>query len=97
MRLHPAGREVYAAEVTTDPPATGVWNASFDGGVTWIVGTDLNDGSFGWLVRGPENSDPDNLAVFAVPADTLTLRPLLRLQAGDEDIVIDGPSIDIQA
>lgn len=94
MNLSQLGREVYSVEVTLNPTATGTWQASFDGGTNWIDGTDLGNGSFGWLVRGYANDDPGNLAVWAFPdATTRQVTPALRLVTGDEEIVVAGPPI----
>lgn len=94
MRLNSHGREVYRQSVTLDPVATGTWEASFDDGATWVAGTDLGDGSFGWLVAGFDNDGADN-PVYQFPAGLLTITPLLRLVTGQEEIVVDGTSIDI--
>ena len=94
MRLHPLGREVYAVQVTLDPSASGTWQASFDGGTTWLDGTLQTDGvSFGWLVAGPLNDGIG--AVFQFAPGQLAVTPVLRLQVGAEDIVLNGPSIEI--
>lgn len=95
MRIHRLGRKLYAALVTLDPPATGTWQASFDGGTTWINGTARSDGSFEWLVKGPDNNDTGHPAVFAIPANTKSVSVLLRLQPGSEDIIVHGPTIDV--
>jgi hypothetical protein len=92
MRLNRFGREVYAVEVTLDPTASGTWEASFDGGTTWVAGTDQNNGSFGWLVAGPSNDGTGAVFQFATQ---LSVTPLLRLTVGDEEIVVTGPSIDL--
>jgi hypothetical protein len=93
MRLNPNGREVYSVEPTLSPTATGTWEASFDGGSTWINGTDLSNGSWGWLLAGPDATVGS--AVYTVPAGVTTITPLLRLTTGQEEIVDYGPVIEV--
>lgn len=96
MNINVHGREVYSVEVVLAPAATGTWEASFDGGTTWVAGTDLGNGSFGWLVAGALNEDTDNAAVFRMPdpaTGVLRVNPQLRLVTGEEEIVVSGPVI----
>lgn len=94
MRLNSFGREVYAVQVTLDPTASGTWEASFDGGATWLAGTLQTDQvSYGWLVAGPDNDGTG--AVYQFAPGTLAVTPMLRLTVGAEQIVLDGPSIEI--
>lgn len=93
MNLSRHARETYAVEVTLDPVAAGEWEASFDAGTTWLSGSDLGDGSTGWLVAGTDNDGTG--AAFQFGAGQLSVTPLLRLDAGAEQIVVRGPSIDL--
>lgn len=93
MRLSQFGREVYAVAVTLSPAASGTWTASFDGGATWIDGVDQTDGSYGWLVAGANNAGGS--PVFQFGANSRTITPLLRLDTGQEQIVVHGPDINI--
>lgn len=93
MRLSKFGREVYDVAITLSPSATGTWEASFDSGVTWVTGTDLGSGSWGWLLAGKEATVGS--AVYQMTVDTGTLVPLLRLTTGQEEIVDFGPEIDL--
>lgn len=93
MRLNKFGREVYSVTITTDPVATGVWEASFDGGSTWSVGEDQGNNSWGWLIAGPENTG--GTPVFSITQGQTDIIPLLRLTVGDEQIVERGPEIAV--
>lgn len=93
MRLSKFGREVYSVTITTNPVATGVWEASFDGGTTWLTGTDEGNDSWGWLLAGPENTG--GTPAFAVTAGQTDIVPLLRLTVGEEQIVERGPEIAV--
>jgi hypothetical protein len=93
MRLSQFGRQVYAVAVTLTPAATGTWTASFDGGATWEEGVDQQDGSYGWLVAGASNTG--GTPVFQFGANSNTVTPLLRLDTGQEQIVVRGPDINI--
>lgn len=54
MKLPSTGREYYALEITTSP-AVAAWEASFDGGATWVAGAlDLVGNLWRWLVAGPD-------------------------------------------
>lgn len=94
MDLSPFGREVYTVGITLDPTATGTWDASFDGGTTWLPGTDLGNGEWGWLVAGPDNTGGS--PVWTAAAGQSVASPLLRLVVGQEEIVTHGPAIAIQ-
>ena len=54
MDLSPHGREPYKVTLTTVPAIT-AWEASFDGGVTWVAGTPVTGtpNQYAWLVAGP--------------------------------------------
>ena len=58
MNLDRHGREYYKLTITTDPATTPTeWEASFDGGSTWVGATDV-DGDASWLVEGPDAPPP---------------------------------------
>lgn len=96
MKLNRAERDYYAVRITTSPPLEGDWEASFDGGETWVPGS-LDEDSFStWLVAGP---DYDAAAVNEDPGDTQAvitrnMKPLLRLAADPVLILDKGPSIN---
>lgn len=65
MKLGPYGRDFYRVTATTDPQVT-VWEASFDGGTTWVAGapdttTPPTANTWEWLVAG-EHVDNSDLA-----------------------------------
>lgn len=96
MILARTERDNYVVTATTDPPLDGTWEASFDGGATYVEGTPT-DGDWAWLVAGPdfvgEDVGMDDADTVAVIATTTT--PLLRLK---DDPVLDvepGPIIKL--
>jgi hypothetical protein len=99
MQLRCIDRDYYTVEISVDPPLVGSWEASFDGGVTWVTGT-LLAGGWSWLVAGP---DFDAAAVGMDPADTQAtiqkpgVTPILRLQENPVVVSPDCvPSIIVQ-
>jgi len=92
MILEKTGREYYNLAITTLPAVTD-WEASFDGGTTWLDGTAgiAGDGTavVQWLLAGP---DADQGAAVAVLATGVT-RPLIRGTESPELIVRDAPKI----
>lgn len=95
MRLSPSGREWYTLEISTTPAVTG-WDASFDGGATWVASTAVgSDGYYRWLVAGPSATDN--------PAGT-TVLPLNRTQpkiraSANPELIIRGslvPYIEVR-
>lgn len=90
MRLNRAERDWYSVAISTTPPLDGTWQASFDNEVTWIDGTHNDDGTWGWLLAGPDFAAA---TVGMDPADTdatiaQTVTPRLR--------VADNPVLDIE-
>lgn len=91
MILNKRAREFYSLVISTDVPTEG-WEASFDGGLTWLAG-EINGDEVRWLVRGPL-FDP-----VTAPAATATLipsnvtTPLLRLVDNPEVVLERGPNI----
>ena len=80
MILSAQGREYYQLSITTDPvTATTDWEASFDGGKTWVA------------VAGP-NAPAATPAGQTVPA---SMNPLVRLAAAPELIVRGAPRISL--
>lgn len=89
MQLYRAERDWYVLSITTVPPVEGDWEASFDGGTTWITGHPTDD-KVAWLLAGP---DFDAAAVGMSAGDTdatitKTVLPLLRIK--------DNPILDIE-
>lgn len=92
MKLHRAERDNYVLTIGTDPPLAGVWEASFDGGDTWVDGT-ANEDAWAWLVAGPDFvADEVDMTAEGTVLDG-SVAPLLRVK---DDPVLDiqsGPSI----
>ena len=87
MNLPASGREFYALRITTTPSVTG-WEASFDGGDTYVAGVE-DDGVTRWLVAGPDADEGDAVAV--IPA--AGVRPRVRVEDDPEIIVRTAPRI----
>jgi hypothetical protein len=93
MRLPRRGRELYAVDIVTTP-ATLVtqWEASFDGGSTWVSPMTLGDGRTGWLLAGPAFSgiaDPGQVVVVE------DCQPYARLTDTPEVLIRDMPRIEL--
>lgn len=90
MILNPNARELYGLTIDTTPTVDG-WDASFDDGETWQVGTPVEGepGAWQWLVAGPTADRGEAVAVL--PKGVVT--PLLRLTAHPEQLVREGPPI----
>lgn len=96
MRLHREERDNYVVGISVEPDLTGTWQASFDGGTTWIDGIATDD-NWAWLVAGPDFNATD---VGMTDGDTVatisrSVQPLLRLK---DDPIVDvqrGPTIDL--
>lgn len=98
MKLFRQERDYYVLAITTTPALTGTWEASFDGGDTWIDGVASGD-NWTWLVAGP---DFDAAAVGMNPADTkatitTAVSPLLRNKENPVLDIQQGPSIVVGA
>lgn len=90
MRLDRHGREYYKPGVTTDPAVDPTdWEASFDGGETWVAAID-DGGQAAWLVAGP-----DAAAGTAVAVITRSVTPKVRLLDNPEIVVRDAPGISL--
>ena len=93
VRLNRTSREFYTLTITTDPPVSG-WEASFDGGTTWVAGepTIRDANTWRWLVAGPA------FVADATPASILaaTSVPMLRAVDTPEVLVRRGPTITIE-
>lgn len=92
MFLSPIGVKDYRLTIITTPVFAG-WEASFDGGTSWLAGT--VDGTLAntwvWLVAGPHAPSPGSATVLA--AD---LYPLIRpVGAAPEVDVLKAPYIAI--
>lgn len=92
MKLNRAERDYYVLTISVEPALTGTWEASFDGGTTWVEGT-LTTGAWAWLVAGPDFvADDVDMSDEGVVLETSTT-PLLRIK---DDPILDierGPSI----
>ena len=94
MRLYREERDYYVLSIVTSPALAGVWEASFDGGETWVDG-EASDDNWAWLVAGP---DFDAAAVGMSPAETkatitAATQPRLRNKENPVLDVQTGPSI----
>lgn len=84
MKLSSYGREYYELTITTSPATIPTdWEASFDGGATWITALNVS-GNSAWLVRG--TNAPAGAAVAII---TASLNPKVRLTLSPEIIVRD--------
>lgn len=89
MYLPPSGVDYYTLTITTTPPLSG-WEASFDGGTTWIAGV-LKVGTtdtWQWLLAGPQVAVPGSAHV--IPND---LEPLIRAVSNPQVFVRKAPYI----
>lgn len=80
MRINRAAKEFYALDIVTDPVVTGPWEASFDGGETWVTG-DADGAGWQWLLAGPD-ADPTDATVI-----DHSVSPLVRHTSNPEVIV----------
>lgn len=92
MFLPPSGSEFYDLTIVTVPQITG-WEASFDGGVTWVAAvTDGNDNThYKWLLAGPTCVGEDVSAVQI----TTDVQPLVRATAAPEIVVRKAPYVSL--
>lgn len=89
MLLPPSGAEYYSLTIITSPQLTS-WEASFDGGTTWIAAqTDADPTHYFWLVKGPLSTSTTGSPTL-IPTD---LQPLLRATSNPEVIVREAPYI----
>lgn len=86
MRLSPRGADDYVLTITTIPVMSG-WEASFDGGASWVAGTPdvVDPTTYRWLMVGPL-VDPVPVAPHTVL--TIDVEPLVR--------AIDNPKIIVR-
>jgi hypothetical protein len=96
MQLHRTERDYYVLEIEVLPEMVGTWEASFDGGETYVAGTPQGE-NWAWLVAGP---DFDAVAVGLDPLDTgatlLTdVEPLVRCIEDPVVNVEDAPKIEL--
>lgn len=91
MQLFRGERDWYVLDITTVPAIEGDWEASFDGGTTWITGHPTDDDKWAWLLAGP---DFDAAAVGMDAGDTdatitaSSVTPQLRIK--------DNPVLNIE-
>lgn len=98
MDLPRAGREFYgvtsiaATDRITGEPIEGLtWEASFDGGVTWVAGTQDAAG-WRWLVAGPDFDPADwpGLPVATYTVVPESTQPRIRAVSNPEALVRSG-------
>jgi hypothetical protein len=88
MILHRNGREYYALDITTTPSTVPTdWQASFDGGSTWVAALNVS-GHPAWLLAGASADIGTSVAVLSG-----RVRPQVRLIAAPEIVVRDAPLI----
>lgn len=93
MILDRHAREFYTLAITTTP-AVSSWDASFDGGTSWVTGSaGTVDGVpvVQWLLAGPA-------APAGAPAGTTvaaTVNPLIRATAAPETVVRKAPPVTV--
>lgn len=95
MRLNVHGRKFYTLQIDTEP-AVDDWEASFDGGETWVPGvTSTIDGvtATRWLLAGPLAPVDDELAT--VIADGV--EPMVRATSTAEVLVEVAPFILVES
>lgn len=85
MYLKAAAREFYSLAIVTEP-AVAAWEASFDGGTTFVAG-EVDGANTRWLLAGPD-ADPGTATVL-----TVTVYPLLRAVDNPEIVVRDAPRV----
>lgn len=85
MLLSPDAREFWTVTVNTTPPAQAV-EASFatGGDDDWVAGHMVSEGTWRWLVRGPEVEDDPARPAHLVPA---TVVPRIRIVDEPEIVV----------
>ena len=91
MRLQRQGREFYQLQISTDPPVE-AWEASFDGGDTWVSGEAAVVEAVAvhrWLVAGPD-AGPGGGTVIAS-----SVTPMIRAIEAPETIVRTAPGITV--
>lgn len=90
MILSTFGREYYALTITTTPVTQPTdWEASFDGGTTWVGASNVN-GNSAWLVRGTSAAAGSAVAVIS-----RSVSPLVRLTTNPELVVRGAPGIQL--
>lgn len=93
MILDSYGREYYAMTITTVPATTPTqWEASFDGGSTWITAIvhPTTATASAWLVRGVNAAAGTSVATI-----TTSLAPKVRLTSSPELVVRGAPTIQL--
>jgi hypothetical protein len=85
MYLKRIAREYYSLAIVTDP-AVASWEASFDGGTTFVAG-EVDGANTRWLLAGPD-ADPGAAIVIAA-----TVTPSVRATDAPEVIVRDAPRV----
>lgn len=97
-RLSRHGRENYDQQITTVPPVVG-WEASFDGGTTWTLGTALTEdpepGWIRWLIAG-DRADPTGAVAVIAPTGRHDLQPLARATSNPEIVVRDLEPVRVE-
>ena len=87
MILHRHAREFYTLTITTDPPITGGWEASFDAGQTWVPGEPAG-ASWRWLLAGTQAPTDQPCTIV-----TRSVSPLVRAIDHPEIVVRAAPTV----
>lgn len=84
MILDSAACEWMKLAIATEPATTPTdWEASFDGGLTWVSASNV-DGNSAWLIAGP---DYDGAATPDFATETASTRVKLRLIDDPETVI----------
>lgn len=97
MNLQRAGRDYYVPNVDVEPAIPGgTWEASFDGGTTWVDGV-LGGDEWSWLVFGPDFVPADIGMTESGTVVEHSVIPKLRVKQDPVAFVTDGPRIRVYA
>lgn len=92
MKFPVTGRKYYRLTITTNPATVGGWSASFDGGATWVSGTDEGSNVWSWLLDTPSTIGGHQTNSTEVPATPGTYTKVkLRCDDSPELLVVDVP------
>lgn len=84
MNIDKAACEWMKKAITTTPATQPTdWEASIDGGTTWVTASDI-DGNSAWLVAGPEYTGPST-PDFTTSADSTRVK--IRLIDNPETVI----------
>lgn len=86
MQLHHLAREYYTLLIDTVPEIS-TWEASFDGGATWVPGEHQGLKTMRWLLAGAD-ADPTGATVISAK-----VMPMIRVADNPEIVVRSAPTI----